>query len=94
MPGAVLALLAADGDAVRAGAPLVVVEAIKMEHRLVAPSAGTVELRVRVGDQVSVDAELAVGHRRARPLGVTVLDRHPLDRRADQPRADRRGVHA
>jgi acetyl-CoA/propionyl-CoA carboxylase biotin carboxyl carrier protein len=62
MPGSVLAVLVADGDAVDAGAPLLVVEAMKMEHRLTSPAAGTVELRVRAGDAVPVDAELAVVH--------------------------------
>jgi acetyl-CoA/propionyl-CoA carboxylase, biotin carboxylase, biotin carboxyl carrier protein len=62
MPGAVLAVHAAQGDTVQAGTPLLVVEAMKMEHTLTAPVAGTVELRVRAGDQVVVDQELAVVH--------------------------------
>ena len=62
MPGAVLAVHVADGDAVEKGTPLLVVEAMKMEHTLVAPTAGTAEVRVRVGDQVVVDQELALVH--------------------------------
>ncbi len=31
-----------------------------MEHALTAPAAGTVELRVRAGEQVAVGQELAV----------------------------------
>jgi biotin carboxyl carrier protein len=43
MTGTVLDVLCAQGDEVEAGAPLVVVEAMKMEHRLVAPGAATVK---------------------------------------------------
>jgi pyruvate/2-oxoglutarate dehydrogenase complex dihydrolipoamide acyltransferase (E2) component len=35
---------------------------MKMEHTLTAPAEGTVDLTVRVGDQVAVDQELAVVH--------------------------------
>ncbi len=60
MPGTVLAVHVAEGEAVQAGTPLLVVEAMKMEHALTAPAAGTVELRVRAGEQVAVGQELAV----------------------------------
>ncbi|HEX2754193.1 MAG TPA: biotin carboxylase N-terminal domain-containing protein [Candidatus Limnocylindrales bacterium] len=54
MPGAVLAVHAAVGDAVSAGDPIVTLEAMKMEHVVVAPRAGHVgELGVRTGDQVT-----------------------------------------
>jgi acetyl-CoA/propionyl-CoA carboxylase biotin carboxyl carrier protein len=33
-----------------------------MEHTLTAPAAGTVDLSVRVGDQVALGQELAVVH--------------------------------
>jgi len=42
MPGRVVAQLAAVGSKVVAGAPLLVLEAMKMEHTLTAPKAGTV----------------------------------------------------
>ena len=42
MPGRVTKLYVAVGDVVARGAPLLVVEAMKMEHTLTAPSAGTV----------------------------------------------------
>ena len=55
MPGAVIAVRVAPGDEVEEGQVLLVVEAMKMEHALTAPFAGTVELAVRTGDQVVVD---------------------------------------
>ena len=61
MPGSVVQVTAAVGDRVEAGAPLVVLEAMKMEHTLRAPHAGTVrEVRVGVGEQVETDAVLVV----------------------------------
>jgi acetyl/propionyl-CoA carboxylase alpha subunit len=61
MPGKVVKILAAAGDAIVAGAPLVVLEAMKMEHTVRAPDAGTVRaLHVAVGDQVDADRLLAV----------------------------------
>jgi acetyl/propionyl-CoA carboxylase alpha subunit len=61
MPGKVVKVLAAAGDAVAAGAALVVLEAMKMEHTVRAPAAGTLRaLHVAVGDQVDGDQLLAV----------------------------------
>ncbi|MEU8198546.1 biotin carboxylase N-terminal domain-containing protein [Microbispora amethystogenes] len=61
MPGTVLLVKAAQGDRVTAGQPLVVVEAMKMEHTLTAPDDGVLaELRVRPGQTVDLDAVLAV----------------------------------
>jgi acetyl-CoA/propionyl-CoA carboxylase biotin carboxyl carrier protein len=64
MPGSVVDRPAEDGADVGEGQPLLVLEAMKMEHVLRAPLAGTVDLLVRVGDQVAVDQVLArvVGH--------------------------------
>ena len=59
MPGKVIALLAAAGAAVEKGAPLLVLEAMKMEHTISAPRAGTVKrFRFAAGDQVAEGAEL------------------------------------
>ena len=59
MPGRVLALLVSAGQQVRQGQPLVVTEAMKMEHTLSAPRDGTVaELLCQVGDQVAEGTEL------------------------------------
>ena len=53
MPGKVIALLARPGAAVEKGAPLLVLEAMKMEHTISAPHAGTVKaFRFAAGDQV------------------------------------------
>ncbi len=54
MPGRIAMVAVAVGDEVRAGQPLVIMEAMKMEHVLTAHAAGAVaEVRVAVGDQVS-----------------------------------------
>jgi 3-methylcrotonyl-CoA carboxylase alpha subunit len=59
MPGKVIALLAKPGAAVDKGAPLLVLEAMKMEHTISAPRAGTVKaFRYAAGDQVVEGAEL------------------------------------
>ena len=53
MPGSGAAGARRAGDEVAAGQPLVVVEAMKMEHQIVAPLDGTVaEVHVAPGDQV------------------------------------------
>ncbi|MFD5092336.1 biotin carboxylase N-terminal domain-containing protein [Amycolatopsis thailandensis] len=61
MPGTVLVVKVAAGDVVTAGTPLVVVEAMKMEHTITAPIDGVVsELPVRAGQQVALDETVAV----------------------------------
>ena len=60
MPGSVLRVGAAVGDAVTAGQPLIWLEAMKMEHTITAPADGVlVELNVEPGRQVEVGAILA-----------------------------------
>ncbi len=59
MPGMVQAVLAAAGDTVEAGAALLVMEAMKMEHTLRAPFDGVVgEVLASVGTQVESGAVL------------------------------------
>jgi biotin carboxyl carrier protein len=59
MPGRVLKVLVAEGASVSAGAPVVVIEAMKMENELVAARSGVVKsVRVRAGDTVERDAPL------------------------------------
>lgn len=53
MPGLVVRIAVSEGDAVTAGAGLVVLEAMKMENELKAPAAGTVRnIRVTAGQAV------------------------------------------
>ncbi|QBE63893.1 acetyl/propionyl/methylcrotonyl-CoA carboxylase subunit alpha [Pseudoduganella lutea] len=59
MPGKVVAVLATQGQAVRKGEPLVIMEAMKMEHTIAAPHDGTVDdILYAVGDQVADGAPL------------------------------------
>ncbi len=59
MPGKVIALMAQPGATVEKGAPLLVLEAMKMEHTISAPRKGVVkEFRYAPGDQVQDGAEL------------------------------------
>jgi geranyl-CoA carboxylase alpha subunit len=54
MNGRVVAVMAAVGDIVEAGQPMVTLEAMKMEHIHAAPVAGKVTaLHVKTGDQVA-----------------------------------------
>jgi acetyl-CoA/propionyl-CoA carboxylase biotin carboxyl carrier protein len=61
MPGTVVSVLAEAGQQVTAGQPLVIVEAMKMEHTVTAPADGVLaELTVKAGQQVKMDETLAV----------------------------------
>jgi propionyl-CoA carboxylase alpha chain len=61
MPGTVVAVQVAPGDAVTAGQVLVLLEAMKMEHRITAAADGTVgEVRVAAGDGVDAGTVLVV----------------------------------
>lgn len=59
MPGRVVRVLVAVGQAVERGAPLVIVEAMKMENELLAVAAGVVRV-VHVGEGVAVEAGQAL----------------------------------
>lgn len=53
MPGKILEVKVADGQTVEAGELLLVMEAMKMEHRIVAPTDGVVaKVNFSTGDQV------------------------------------------
>ena len=61
MPGTVVKVLAAPGDTVTKGDPVVVIEAMKMEHTIGAAGDGMVtEILVEVGRQVDIDEVIAV----------------------------------
>ena len=53
MPGSVIATHVGEGDTVSAGTPLMVLEAMKMEHTITAPRDGVVgKIFFNAGDQV------------------------------------------
>lgn len=59
MPGNIVAVLVVEGEQVRAGQPVLVTEAMKMETEIQAPIAGTVaQVLVRKGDAVNPDETL------------------------------------
>jgi 3-methylcrotonyl-CoA carboxylase alpha subunit len=59
MPGKIIALLVESGAVVEKGTPLVIMEAMKMEHTITAPRAGMVaEIHFAVGAVVNEGAEL------------------------------------
>ncbi len=61
MPGKVIAVLVKKGAKVEKGAPLVILEAMKMEHTITAPRAGTVaEIRFSAGEQVDEGVDLLI----------------------------------
>ena len=61
MPGTVVGVVVQQGQQVDAGQPMLVLEAMKMQHTVTAPAAGTVtQLDVRAGAQVAAGEILAV----------------------------------
>jgi 3-methylcrotonyl-CoA carboxylase alpha subunit len=61
MPGSVLQVLVEQGQRVEQGAPLMILEAMKMEHTIIAPRSGRVErIFYREGEQVQEGVELLV----------------------------------
>jgi 3-methylcrotonyl-CoA carboxylase alpha subunit len=59
MPGRVVKVMAAEGDSVKKGAALLILEAMKMEHTIVSPRDGIIDrVAFREGDLVPADAVL------------------------------------
>lgn len=59
MPGVVLKLLVKQGDTVTKGQPVLILEAMKMEHQIVAPKDGTVDaINCAEGELVQPGVEL------------------------------------
>ena len=66
MPGTVVSVAATPGARVTAGEPVLVLEAMKMQHTVTAPSDGVVaEVNVEPGAQVAAGAVLAIVEERA-----------------------------
>ena len=63
MPGSVVRIEVSEGVTVTAGAPIIVLEAMKMEHTVRAPADGVIaSIPVAAGDQVDSGQVLAVVH--------------------------------
>lgn len=63
MPGVVLRILVAQGDVVAKGAPLLILEAMKMEHQITAPRDGKIAgVNCREGELVQPGVELVTMH--------------------------------
>ncbi len=61
MPGRITSILVKEGDSVKAGSPLLILEAMKMQNEIVSPIAGRVrEIQVQEGAAVKKDATLIV----------------------------------
>ena len=61
MPGTILGVKVKEGDAVKAGQLVIILEAMKMENEIVAPADGVVaSVAVKEGDTVETDATLIV----------------------------------
>lgn len=59
MPGLILSLSASDGAIVKANQKILVLEAMKMENDINAPTGGTITYAVKKGDNVETGAVLA-----------------------------------
>ena len=61
MPGKVIKILVKEGEEVKAGQGIIVVEAMKMENEIKTPKAGVVkEIKVKEGDAVEAGARMAL----------------------------------
>lgn len=76
MPAKVVSVAVSEGDSVKKGATLIVLEAMKMEHTIAAPADGKVAgLAVAAGDLVEEGADLVVFEADAEPDGAASADR-------------------
>ena len=69
MPGTVIDVLVAEGDSVSAGQPVAIVEAMKMEHTLIASTDGVVTIiHARPGQPIGLDDPIVtIASSEARP---------------------------
>ncbi|MEW1820321.1 biotin carboxylase N-terminal domain-containing protein [Arthrobacter sp. NPDC080031] len=77
MPGTVVSVSVHNGDHVESGDVLLSVEAMKMEHQLVASVSGTVHLASKTGDLVKADQVLATIHVAAEPAPEATAEPAP-----------------
>jgi biotin carboxyl carrier protein len=77
MPGNVIAVHVSVGEAVTAGQTMAIVEAMKMEHTLIAPADGVVTIiHAAIGDSVALDAPVVtIGEPEARNQADDVSNR-------------------
>jgi 3-methylcrotonyl-CoA carboxylase alpha subunit len=81
MPGRIISVLVGPGATVRKGDPLLVMEAMKMEHTISAPADGTVsEIHFGVGDQVIEGAALVA-------IEQPSTGQQPIERQEEAPAA-------
>uniref|UniRef100_UPI001FF1484D ATP-binding protein n=1 Tax=Arthrobacter rhizosphaerae TaxID=2855490 RepID=UPI001FF1484D len=80
MPGTVVSVAVSNGAIVTEGQLLLAVEAMKMEHQLLAPLAGTVHVTSRSGDLVKADEVVATIH----PLDPVPVEDQPSNLPANQ----------
>ena len=88
MNGRLVAIAVEEGDTVEAGQRLAVVEAMKMEHALVAPYAGVVrDLTAAVGEQVEMAIASCGLRRRGRAKGRPKASDRPMGQGQASPPA-------
>lgn len=72
MPGLVLKILVATGDVVAKGTALLILEAMKMEHQIIAPHAGRIDaIHCTEGELVQPGVELVAISEESQPEVVT-----------------------
>lgn len=59
-PGLIKTLLVKEGDSVKKGQPVLVLEAMKMDNDITSPCDGKISFKTAVGDNVETNALLAV----------------------------------
>ena len=91
--GTVVSIAARPGEPIAGGAPLIVLESMKMEHEVIAEEAGTVEaLEVELGDSVNAGQRLATILAGATSANGAAGATDPLDAQPGE-RADLAAVH-
>src|SRR3546814_18541722 len=88
MPGKIIAISVKAGDRVKAGDTLLVMEAMKMEHTILAPAGGTIEeVFFAVRDQVADGVELIALEAAPYDTGRTIRNQRLTPRAPNGPLA-------